>query len=295
MFTVTIRSWFALATLFASAAALNAQNALYAVYQGKFHLVRRVDQHVPYVDDGTGQLVATHEGKYTLEHVPEYMPVYVAIRNLQVKTYALELVNSGDEINRTFTFKGDFESPYALNNVFVVLDLQTENAGKGIFVQEIGRLEPRDPRYVSISIPLSQSLGKGKYHVHVFADGAEVFQSQLPFDVIERSLDAMVRRRIAGAPDALPKPFVGPTPEYPPKLKRAKTKGTAVIHFDIGPTGRVRDPVIKSATDAAFGESALAAARQWRFLPRIKGGVAVTSSVDLPFAFDASPPPHTGG
>ena len=277
------------------AATLNAQNALYAVYQDKLHLVRRVDRHTAYVDDGTGKLVAAREGRYALEHVPEFLPLYVSVRNVQVRTSSVELLNSGDEINRSFSFIADFESPYTLENVFVVLDLQTENAGNGLFLQEIGRLEPRDPKYVAIAVPLSSSLGHGQYRLHVFVDGAEVFQSLIPFDQIERSLDAMVRRRIAGAPDSLPKPFVGPAPEYPPKLKRAKVKGSAVIRFSISATGRVLQPVIKSATDPAFGESALEAARQWRFLPRIKNGVPIASSVELPFTFDPTERPQKGG
>lgn len=43
--------------------------------------------------------------------------------------------------------------------------------------------------------------------------------------------------------------------------------------------------LLKSATDPAFGEAALAAIRQWRFLPEMKGGLAVEQSADLPFAF----------
>jgi TonB family protein len=47
----------------------------------------------------------------------------------------------------------------------------------------------------------------------------------------------------------------------------------------------VLDPQVKEASDPAFGESAVVAARQWRFLPRVKNGRAVETQVDMPFDF----------
>ncbi len=267
-----------------------AQSALYAEHKGEYRVVRRVVRSDPYVDVGSGKLVRADGSKYGLAPVPEYAPLYVSVRNLKVFSRGLELVNSGAEINREFDFQADFESPYALKNVFVVLDMNSEDAGKLLFVREVGDLEPRNPKPIHIVVQMSQRIGAGKYVLHVFSDGAEVFHSEMPFNRIERKLDDIVRHRIAGVTDAAPQPFVGPAPEYPAKLRRAKAYGTAVIHFTIGPTGRVLDPVIQSASDPVLGESALVAARQWRFLPKVKNGKPVSAAVNMPFVFGTPPP-----
>ena len=68
-------------------------------------------------------------------------------------------------------------------------------------------------------------------------------------------------------------------------LRKAGVKGKAVVTVRITPQGTVRDPVVESASDPAFGEAALAAVRQWRFIPRVEDGRAVEARVNMPFVF----------
>lgn len=266
------------------------QQALYAEHKGGFRMVRRVVRNNPYVDDGTGKLVEASGTKMGLAPVPSFVPVYVSVRHLKVETHALVMMDSGAQINKEFTFRAEFEAPYPLKDVFVVLDLSTDEAGKALFVREVGDLQPHEPLPMNLTLRLNQSLGSGKYQLHVFTEGMEVFHSEMPFNFVERKLDDIVRKQVKGITDAQPKPFVGPAPEYPEKLERSKVKGTAVIRFTISPTGRVLDPTIKTASDPAFGESALTAARQWRFLPKVVAGRPVAAVVDMPFVFN--PPEH---
>lgn len=277
-------------TALAAPAISRAQNALYVEDGGKGHLVRRVLGHMPMYQDANGKFVEVAQPRFMLKPVDEYSPAFVSIRHVRVVTHAVENMSTGDELNRSFEFRGEFESSFPLENVFVALDLNTSEEGKVLFIREIGRLKPRDPRAIVINVPMATSIGEGRYKLHLFSDGMEVFQSQMPLPYIEQSLDKMVRKRVAGVTDAAPTPFVGPPPEYPEKLFKANVSGQAVIHFTLSPNGRVIDPVIKSSTDPAFGESALAAARMWRFLPKVKGGAPVSVQVDLPFKFG---PPST--
>jgi TonB family protein len=53
----------------------------------------------------------------------------------------------------------------------------------------------------------------------------------------------------------------------------------------IAPDGKPTDPVMKSATDPAFAEAALAVVSQWWFLPKVENGHAVASKAELPFDF----------
>jgi TonB family protein len=265
--------------------ALRAQTALYARHGEEFRWVRRVVGRDAYVDDGKGRLEPASERNYVLHAVPEFDPFFVSVRHLQVGTSSLTAMDVGDKINRQLEFRAEFESPFPLNNVFVVLDLNSEDAGKLLVLQEVGRLKPRTPRTIHIAVPLRRGIGAGHYRLHLYADGAEVFQSQMPSAFIEKTMDKMVRRRIAGIADAAPHPFIGPAPEYPAKLRRAGAEGSAVIEFTISPVGRVLDPRIKSASNPAFGEAALEAARLWRFLPQISAGVPVSALADMPFVF----------
>ena len=128
-------------------------------------------------------------------------------------------------------------------------------------------------------------LGEGHYKVHLFSGGHEVLNSMMPWETRERILDRMVAGRTLGAPDRPPQPFLGPAPDYPPALRQAKVEGRAVVRIQVGIRGEVLNPRLDSATDPAFGEAALAAIRQWRFLPEISGGVPRPVTVDFPFGF----------
>ncbi|HVU35050.1 MAG TPA: energy transducer TonB [Opitutaceae bacterium] len=264
---------------------IHAQAAVYVRHGHDYRLVRRVDDQRPCIDNGVGRLVPVDERDYVLRSVPEYAPVFVSVRRVEVGTHELLVGTTGSEMNREVNFRAEFESAYALRNVFVALELDGAHSGPALLLQEIGDLKPNVPKPIRLNAWLNQDLGPGRYRLHVFSDGTEVFQSKIPFDQVERALDAMVKRRIAGVTNAEPRPFTGPAPEYPVNLWRKHVRGQAVIGFVVSETGRVLEPKISSATDPAFGDSALEAARMWRFLPRVRNGKTVATPVEMPFAF----------
>ena len=264
---------------------LAAQNVLLTEHDGKFCPVVRARLHAPYVL-ADGKEVPEMGQRYALQKVEEYLPLFVAVRNLEVKMHWLNV--EGSSINNEFLFRAQFETPYNLDNVFIVLELNTDSAGKVLFLQEVGRLEARTPKWIDVGVPLSGNMGQGKFHLHLFSDGRELLHSNIPAPERDAVVDRMTFKRIAGVQEAGPKPFIGPTPEYPPALLKLKTKGEAVVALRVGSNGQVYDPTIKSATETAFGESALEAVRLWRFLPKVKAGHPVESKVELPFDF--SPP-----
>ena len=182
-----------------------------------------------------------------------------------------------------------FETDYLLKNVFVVLDMKTDRTGKSIFVDEIGELAPHASRAINLQIPLNEPLGSGGYTLHIFSDGLEVLQSQIPFDAREAALDRMVAKRVALLPDGAPRYLLGPMPEYPKALKKTGTRGEVVVTLRIGTNGAVFDPSVVSANPPIFAGPALAAVRQWRFLPEIKDGRPVEMWVNLPLEFGPSP------
>ncbi len=140
------------------------------------------------------------------------------------------------------------------------------------------------------TVPLAYPLAPGPVPFHIFVRGIEALHSEMPFFAREAVLDSMIAKRVENQPDGGPKPFLGPAPEYPASLRKTNISGQAVVTLWIRVSGAVRDPVVKSATDPAFGEAALAAARTWRFIPRVKDGNPVECKVDMPFIFV----PHLG-
>lgn len=78
-------------------------------------------------------------------------------------------------------------------------------------------------------------------------------------------------------------------PDYPDALMSQFLEGKAVIQVTIGTDGTVTDASVTSATEPAFGQAALAAARQWTFEPIREDGRAVSKKVNIPFHFNLSP------
>jgi TonB family C-terminal domain len=275
----------ALLLLFGGIAGLaHAQHVLLVQHKGQAHVVRRVDRTFPMVESG-GKLVTANSNRFLLQEVEEYLPLFITVRNVLVRSSHVDVMSENATINNRLEFSANFVSAYHVEDVFVVLELTPENGKKGLFIRELGRLQPNEPRSLDLTVSMAHPLGSGTYQLHLFAGGREVLHSQQPFAYREQVLDQMVARRIQGRTDGLPQPLMGPVPEYPPALVPRKLDGHAILRIRILPTGAIVDPEVVSATDPAFGESAAAAFRQWRFLPRIQNGRPVEVSVDMPVQF----------
>jgi len=85
-----------------------------------------------------------------------------------------------------------------------------------------------------------------------------------------------------------PSPLDYQAPVYPQALEDSGRDGTAKITFTVTTKGLVKDPVIKSASEPEFGESALEALKEWRFRPGTEDGDPIDMKVTLPFQFTAS-------
>lgn len=268
-------------------AALEAQHALLAEDHGAMSLVVGARGNEPCVmRDGKVVQIATKG--YKMVDVPEYLPVFVALRDVDAHSSSENYNATGDQLNNSFNFHAILQTAYPLSDVFLVLSLETQAAGKVIFLTEIGQLDANADRPVSIYVPLKSPLGNGLYIVNLFSGGSEVFHSKIPFWTRDAALNKMIAKRIDGVTASPPRFFIGPAPEYPPELRRQNVNGRAVISVKINGSGSVLDPVVKSATDPAFGLAALEAIKDWRFIPKVKDGYPVESRADVPFIF--SPP-----
>ncbi len=275
----------ALLLLFGSIADVaRAQHVLLVEHKGQTHVVRRVDRAFPMVEINR-KLVAANSNRFLLQKIEEYLPLFITVRNVLVRSFHIDVMTESATINHQLEFSANFVSAYHVEDVFVVLELLPETGKKGLFLRELGHLQPNQPRSLDLTVPMAYPLGSGTYQLHLFAGGREVLHSQQPFDYREQVLNQMVARRTRDRPDGLPQPLMGPVPEYPASLVPQKLDGSAILRIRILTTGAIADPAVVSATDPAFGESAVAAFRQWRFLPRIQNGRPVEMSVDMPVQF----------
>jgi TonB family protein len=278
-------------------AALHGQVALYVQDGQSMALVLDARESSPVettpMIEKTGKLVAASTGSYALLPVPEYAPVFISVHDLMVKNTVVHIVQDGQEFNDNFTFNAKFESSYSLEHVFMALELDSEKSGKMIFLRQIGTLARHEPRTMALNLPLAFGLGQGRFRLHLFVNGHEALNSLIPSGVREEILDKMVARRIEGAGDGPPRPFINPAPEYPEALFDAKVTGSVVVRIRIDARGRVQYPQIVNASNPVFGESALEAIRMWRFLPLIRNGQPTEIVAELPFSF--SPEQTNGG
>lgn len=270
---------------------LSAQQILLAEHKGRAYPVLRASRERPLVREDN-KFVVPSGTKLGFKKTDEYLPAFISVQNVRVRNTSMRFVNDDRDLNHRFEFKADFVSPYALEDVFVVLELFFERGSPSLFIYEIGRLEPRRHRSLDLGVPVGIPLGDGKYQVHLFVGGHETMHSLQPFNYREQVLDRMIAKRTAALPDGKPQFFIGPLPEHPKSMRKSRTKGHATIRARIRTTGAVIDPEIVDASDPAFGESALTAVRQWRFLPMIKNGRPVETVAELPIDFDVPDQTH---
>lgn len=77
-----------------------------------------------------------------------------------------------------------------------------------------------------------------------------------------------------------------PRPAFPKEAQHKNQSGWVVVRVEVFANGRAGDArVVESSGFAMLDEAALQAARQWRFRPAQKNGVAVRCEVEVPFQF----------
>lgn len=263
---------------------LPAQEILFAQYKGRAAPVVQAHKNTALVRDGD-ELVPVMSPSFAFREGGEFLPTLVTVSKLEASTHGIEFLEGGGELNNEFRFHATFTTPYEIPAVYAVLQLYLEDGMLSVFLQEIGDLHAGEPRRMDLSVPLSHPLGEGHYVMHLYSGGRELLHTAQPAAFRERAMDRIVAQRTAGQPDGPPKLLVGPAPEYPRTLRKTHPAGKALVHCRILKNGSVTDLAVKETTDPAFGEAALAAVRQWRFIPRIKAGEPVDTGADIPLNF----------
>lgn len=70
-------------------------------------------------------------------------------------------------------------------------------------------------------------------------------------------------------------PLYKPAPAYPAKAAKQHEEGSVIVEYTVTPMGRTKDVHVFRSSNDDFNIAAVESAKQYRYLPRIQGGVAV--------------------
>jgi len=89
-----------------------------------------------------------------------------------------------------------------------------------------------------------------------------------------------------GASNARPNASANPAPRYPEFARRKGWQGIVLVRVTVTSSGRPKAvSVFRGSGYAVLDQSALDAVRRWLFHPRISGGLAVESIIEVPVTF----------
>ncbi|MBJ6980500.1 energy transducer TonB [Luteimonas sp. MC1572] len=87
-------------------------------------------------------------------------------------------------------------------------------------------------------------------------------------------------------PDREATPITRVEPTYPATAYRAREEGTVLVTANVDASGvPLSVDVARRSGSRALDQAAVAAVRQWRFEPAMRGGKAVASTVEVPVSF----------
>ncbi len=114
-------------------------------------------------------------------------------------------------------------------------------------------------------------------------------QSQPPGALARRPASLPVPNRPGTVDRPLPELIQSMPPTYPQSAIERRWEGTVLLRLDITDKGRVgRVEIIQSSGHAVLDGEAARAVRTWRFVPAVRDGHSVASSVRLPVRFELS-------
>jgi protein TonB len=86
--------------------------------------------------------------------------------------------------------------------------------------------------------------------------------------------------------EAAPAPQGNPRPEYPDFARRKGWQGECLLRVVVSPAGKADAVSIhRSSGYAILDQSAAAAVKRWKFLPRVVGGQRLASTIEVPVNF----------
>lgn len=265
-----------------SAQSAYAQRLLVISEDGKPWVVVGARRFAPLVMKD-GKLVTAHPDRFGLVEGGEFLNAYISVQDITVQTSSVDL--NSNQINKTFALRCRLQSDYPLPRLYLALELKNQAKQAGLFLYEVGDLQPQEQKWIDVVVPMSLDNRNGEYRLYFFVGGREVFSSMMAVGEMDLAIDEQIRKKLEGVENSRARALVGPPPLYPKKLRKQKVEGEAVLKFKIDERGYLSDASVVSATQPEFGEAAMAVIRQWRFMPQVEEGRPVACYAQMPFGF----------
>jgi TonB family protein len=262
--------------LLAIAPQASAQNAFVVNEDGQVRLVKGIRNGNPEIDVD-GKLQRGYGRKFALIKTPFYLPCLVDLPKFIVKTYHLELVNSGARLNYELDIQGRAKADATLKHCFFVLELTSWRDTTVVFAS-MPDLEAGKEKAFDLNFKLQIPLEEGHYRIHLFSDGAELLHSKMPSAYLaaqkQKSDDFSSGRKteFAAVPDQTVRAV------YPAELSANGREGQVKVSCRVNTRGQVVSAEVVESNLPAFSEPALVAVRQWEFDPAVKDRRLVEST-----------------
>lgn len=162
--------------------------------------------------------------------------------------------------------------------------------GDLVVVRELPDLVAGETTSVDVVLPVSRSTARDTRTVMLFSGSAEVMLAALGPEQIQAERRKTKQHVLSTVSQRPPTPFVRVLPRLPAILRGREINAEALVRCRVDAEGNVAGAVIESTTHLAYGDAALTAARQWKFLPAIESHQFVERSVVVPFQFQSPAP-----
>jgi TonB family protein len=265
-----------------------AQTILLSRVDGQIGPVDRVVGVVPYALI-SGSLKSTLGSGLFLHKAPYFHSGPVRVEEFKMTTRWLEA--DGSELNAEMTLVGYLTASETLDNCYLAFEMLDENGRtRQIGTIALPRLVAGAKQPLRALLKLAGKPEEGRYRIHIFADRLECLTSLMGSNYVFGKTTA---GDLAGSAGRDPAPLLGVAPVYPRNLVAQAIPGDARIACLVGPDGDVREASVQQADRPEFGEAALAALKQWLFVPAVKDHHYVAERIVVPFHFRAPGAPST--
>jgi hypothetical protein len=227
-----------------------AQHAFVVNEDGQLRLVKEIRNGNPEIDVD-GKLQRAYGRKFALIKTPFYLPCLVDLPKFIVKTYHLELINSGARLNYELDIQGRAKADATLKNCFFVLELTSWRDTSVVFAS-MPDLEAGKEKAFDLNFKMQIPLEEGHYKIHLFSDGAELLHSKMPaayLAVQKQKTDDYLSGRKTAFPAILAQPVRA---VFPAGLPANVLEGQVKVSCRINLRGQVVSAEIVECSHPAF-------------------------------------------
>jgi hypothetical protein len=236
--------------------------------------VRTVDGITPKVRIG-GRLQRATGRRLGLKPVPAFADGFVSISHQDFHSYY-------GNINNELKLFAVLKSDRPLKDCYVVVVFARQgDAGGMMLASEVPDLDAGIPTSFKTVLAISQQMTDWRYRLHFYSGERELVTT------LNASVGAMKDADVLAAiPASSPKAIFTLVPGHPDDVPDGLA-GSCTIRCTIGVDGSVSDPAIVKTNSPDFAADAMSDLEQWILLPAIRDHQFVSSTIYIPFRFQA--------